>query len=75
MARRSRAKVEDRTARALPRSITGGGRARYAFGSTRDPDAWALTADVDVTYTGFFDDLYITKRLSTLVSLAVEARW
>ncbi|HEX4514398.1 MAG TPA: DUF3570 domain-containing protein [Polyangiaceae bacterium] len=56
-------------------SLTGGGRARYAFGSTRDPDAWALTADVDVTYTGFFDDLYITKRLSTLVSLAVEARW
>jgi len=56
-------------------NLTGGGLARYAFGSMRDPDAWTLGADVDVTYTGFFDDLYITKRLASLVSLSVEARW
>jgi len=56
-------------------NLTGGGLARYAFGPMRDPDAWALTANIDVTYTGFLDDLYVTKRLSSIVSLSVEARW
>jgi Protein of unknown function (DUF3570) len=56
-------------------NLTGGAFARYAFGARTSPDSWTLGADLDVTYTGFFDDLYIVRRLSTLASVMVEARW
>jgi hypothetical protein len=56
-------------------NLTGGGSARFAVGSHINPDAWALGAHIDVTYTGFFDDLYITRRLAMLSALTLEAQW
>ncbi len=56
-------------------NLTGGGSARFAMGPRTNPDAWALGAHLDVTYTGFFDDLYITRRLATLGALTLDAQW
>jgi hypothetical protein len=56
-------------------NLTGGAIARYALGARDNRDAWSLGASADATYTGFFDDLYITRRLAVLVSVNVEAQW
>lgn len=56
-------------------NITGGASARYAIGPRMNPDAWTLGAHLDVTYTGFFADLYITRRLAQLGALTLEAQW
>jgi hypothetical protein len=56
-------------------SLTGGGSARWALGPRANQDAWALGLHVDATYTGFFDDLYVTQRVATLAALVLEAQW
>jgi Protein of unknown function (DUF3570) len=56
-------------------NLTGGASARWAVGPHARPDAWVLGAHADVTYTGFFDDLYITRRVSSLEALTVEVSW
>jgi hypothetical protein len=56
-------------------SLTAGGWARWALGPPAAVDAWALIASFDATYTRFLDDLYITRRLSTLGAFTLEASW
>jgi hypothetical protein len=56
-------------------NLTGGGALRWEIGPTDTPDRYALGLAFDATYTRFFDDLYITRRLSTLGALTAEAAW
>jgi hypothetical protein len=56
-------------------NLTGGGRAQWDIGPASAPDAWSLIATFDATYTRFFDDLYITQRVSALGALTLEASW
>jgi len=56
-------------------NLTGGGSARLAVGSRTHPDAWIVGTHLDVTYTAFFADLYITRRLSTLAAVTLDAQW
>ncbi|MEO8875712.1 MAG: DUF3570 domain-containing protein [Polyangiaceae bacterium] len=56
-------------------NVTGGASARWAVGPRARIDAWTLGANFDVTYTWFFDDLYIKRRLSQLIALSLEAAW
>ncbi len=56
-------------------NLTGGGTARWAIGPRSRIDAWVLGATIDATYTGFFDDLYIKRRVSALGALSLEASW
>jgi hypothetical protein len=56
-------------------NLTAGGSARWAIGPKSRMDAWILGLSFDATYTGFFDDLYITHRTSALASLSIEASW
>jgi uncharacterized protein DUF3570 len=56
-------------------SLTAGVRATWAFGTAATPDDWSLVATFDGTYTRFFDDLYITERVSALGALMVQASW
>jgi hypothetical protein len=54
-------------------SVTAGGSVRWAIGPAHAIDAWVLGAHVDTTYTAFFDDLYITRRVATVGVLTAEA--
>jgi hypothetical protein len=56
-------------------NLTGGGTARWEIGPMETPERYALGFAFDTTYTRFFDDLYITRRLSTLGALTAEAAW
>jgi hypothetical protein len=56
-------------------NLTGGASVRVAIGPSERVDAWVLGAYADMTYTAFFDDLYITRRASSLEALTLEARW
>ncbi len=56
-------------------NLTAGARARWNLGPPAEVDAWSLNAALDATYTGFFDDLYITRRTSLLSTLMLEASW
>jgi hypothetical protein len=56
-------------------NLTAGGAARWAIGPHARRDAWILGLTFDATYTGFFDDLYITHRTAALLSLSLEASW
>jgi hypothetical protein len=56
-------------------NLTGGGRAQWDIGPASAPDTWSLIATLDATYTRFFDDLYITQRVSALSALTLEASW
>jgi hypothetical protein len=53
-------------------NATAGGSARLGFGPAFDPMRWSLGADVNGTYTGYLDDLYVTYRISTVVGLTLE---
>jgi hypothetical protein len=43
-------------------NFTGGGRVRVGVGPARAPMKWTLGTDVDLTYSRYLDDLYLTDR-------------
>ena len=55
-------------------NLTFGGTLRVGVGPDADPMQWTLGLDLGATYSRYFDDLYVTERLSTLgaVSLTGE---
>ena len=54
-------------------NFTGGGSARAAIGRQKDPRAWVLGFDANVTSTQYLDDIYLTNRFSFVGSLSLEA--
>ncbi len=54
------------------RTLTGGGGARFFLGPNADPEAWSVTLVGDVMYTSFLNDLYLTNRTGTIMSLTFE---
>jgi hypothetical protein len=54
-------------------NFTGGGSMRAAIGRQKDPRAWVLGVDVNVTSTQYLDDIYLTNRFSFVGSLSLEA--
>lgn len=52
-------------------NLTGGGTIRVGVGPQREPTKWTLGFDLNVTYSRYLDDLYITYRISTLAALSV----
>ena len=56
-------------------NLTAGGSVHWAVGPAGRVDAWVLSAHADATFAAFFDDLYITRRLSSFEGLSVEATW
>jgi hypothetical protein len=56
-------------------NLTAGGTTQWKVGSAAAPEAWIVTVTFDATYTRFIDDLYITRRVSALAALSLEATW
>jgi hypothetical protein len=56
-------------------NLTGGGSARWAIGPRSNIDAWAVGANVEVTHSRYFDDLYITRATAALGALTLEVAW
>jgi hypothetical protein len=56
-------------------NLTAGARARWNLGPPAEVEAWSLNASFDAIYTGFLDDLYITRRVGLLSALTLEASW
>jgi hypothetical protein len=54
------------------RTLTGGGGARFFLGPNADPGAWSVSLVGDVMYTSFLNDLYLTNRTGTIMSLTFE---
>ena len=54
-------------------NFTGGGSARAAIGRHKDPRAWVLGIDANVTSTQYLDDIYLTNRFSFVGSVSLEA--
>jgi hypothetical protein len=54
------------------RTVSGGGGARFFLGPNADPQAWSITLVGDAMYTSFLNDLYITNRTGTIMSLTFE---
>jgi hypothetical protein len=55
--------------------FTEGGALRVAVGGAMHPRALVLGVDLNVTQTLYLDDIYITRRLSTVGALSVEAEF
>jgi hypothetical protein len=53
--------------------VTMGGSLRWAVGPAAHPSTWTLGLDVNVIYTRYLDDLYLTERLSSVGALSLEA--
>lgn len=53
-------------------NLTAGASLRVGVGPDRMPAQWTLGLDLGATYSRFFDDLYITERVSTLGALSLE---
>jgi hypothetical protein len=53
--------------------LTLGWSVRFGIGPRAEPDAWRIGIDVNATDTHYFDDLYISQRLSALALLSLEA--
>ena len=53
--------------------VTAGGSFRWAIGPAAHRSAWVLDLELNVIETHYLDDLYVTDRLSTVSSLAIEA--
>ena len=56
-------------------NLTGGATLQWRAGPRSDPDAWVFGLHADVTYTGFFADLYVSDRLAAIASFTTEAQW
>lgn len=54
-------------------NLTLGMGVRWALGGGDRVDTWALRAQLDVTWTSFFDALYVTDRLAAFLAIGVEA--
>jgi hypothetical protein len=54
-------------------NVTGGWSLKVGIGPARDPKAWVLGLDANVTSTRYLDDLYITQRISSLFGVSLEA--
>jgi hypothetical protein len=52
-------------------SLTGGAGIRWKGGRPR-PTGWAIGTDVDLTWTSFLDDLYVTGRFAGIVTFVWE---
>lgn len=53
-------------------NATGGWTATVGVGSGPDPQSWVLGFDFNLTATRYFDDLYITHRISALGGVSLE---
>lgn len=53
-------------------NLTGGGSVRWHLGPASAPRSWALGLDAGLTWTRYFDALYITQRLSGVTALSLE---
>jgi Protein of unknown function (DUF3570) len=56
-------------------NFSAGGGIRWALGPAQDKDQWALSVSADVTWSRFFDALYIGQRMSGLAVVNVEGRF
>ena len=56
-------------------NLTGGWSFKDALGGAADPQAWVLGVDLNVTETRFFDDLYVTRRVSAIGMVSLDARF
>jgi hypothetical protein len=54
-------------------NFTGGASLRTGLGSARDPHAWLLGFDFNVTDTQYLDDIYLKGRVSVVGALSLEA--
>ena len=54
-------------------NLTAGGAFHWGLGSAERPRSWLLGLDASVTDTHYLDDLYIKERLSTVLTLSLEA--
>jgi hypothetical protein len=53
-------------------ALTGGLRLRIGVGPRAQPKSWIAGLDWNVTTTRFLDDLYLTRRISTMAALTLE---
>jgi len=53
-------------------AVTGGARLRLGIGRSAEPKSWILGFDWNVTSTHFLDDLYLTRRISTMGAFTLE---
>ncbi len=56
-------------------NVTGGWSFKDALGAAADPQAWVLGVDLNVTETRYLDDLYVTRRVSAIGSVTLDARF
>ena len=54
-------------------TLTGGGGIKWFLGPDQAPHAWTLGFQMDLIYTSFTDDLYLTSRTAVLGGLTLEA--
>jgi hypothetical protein len=54
-------------------NVTGGYTLRLGLGPESNPTSWVLGVDFDATSTQFLDDLYLTRRISGLSSVTLDA--
>lgn len=54
-------------------AVTGGGGFKLKLGRAADPNAFAITTQVDVIWTDFSDDIYITNRLGMFAAVTFDA--
>jgi hypothetical protein len=52
--------------------VTGGARLRLGVGPSAEPKSWILGFDWNVTSTQFLDDIYLTRRISTIGAFTLE---
>ena len=52
--------------------MTGGARIRLGVGPSAEPKSWILGFDWNVTSTQFLDDIYLTRRISTIGAFTLE---
>lgn len=53
-------------------NVTGGWTLRIGLGGDANPAAWLLSFDLNATSTEYLDDLYVTRRISTLGGVTLE---
>ena len=54
-------------------NVTAGGSLRASLGPRAGPRTWVVGVDLNATWTQYFDDLYITQRLSLVGGVSLEA--
>jgi hypothetical protein len=54
-------------------NVTGGWTLRIGLGADATPSSWVLGFSLNATWTQYLDDLYVTRRISGLGGLTLEA--